>query len=283
MRSRLEAWFAADLDRLEFGWEYEPRCYAGPNGQWLPDFEYFDGGQQVLVEVKPSPLQKWASCRDQMEIAWESDPGATLLLWTPDDYAVTRDGQWLRGRTWSFGGRVSPPTDPDVVQWTPPELREPALHRAEAVVLRIALRRPDEALPLLSESLFPTPLARQAYRLLLTPAPDEGNLEAAGLLERLSGDDHPDAPPFALDPNADFVNSLAALVSHAARSHLEHRISVLDIDVPFDERTPEFQAEVDVLGRIKLLIEALSERATRLTACEALTAIIVEFEQRPAP
>jgi hypothetical protein len=38
MRSRLEAGFAAWLDRREFTWSYEPRCFAIATSQYLPDF-----------------------------------------------------------------------------------------------------------------------------------------------------------------------------------------------------------------------------------------------------
>ena len=40
MRSRLEADYAAHLDRSGVKWEYEPTCFAGPKGQWLPDFRH---------------------------------------------------------------------------------------------------------------------------------------------------------------------------------------------------------------------------------------------------
>jgi hypothetical protein len=38
MRSRLEAGFAAWLDRRQFTWGYEPRCFATATRQYLPDF-----------------------------------------------------------------------------------------------------------------------------------------------------------------------------------------------------------------------------------------------------
>ena len=38
MRYRLEADYASALDRDDQPWKYEPKCFAGPDGQWLPDF-----------------------------------------------------------------------------------------------------------------------------------------------------------------------------------------------------------------------------------------------------
>jgi hypothetical protein len=52
MRSRLEADYAGFLDRVGADWSYEPTCFAGPSGQWLPDF--LERGQfDVFTELKP--------------------------------------------------------------------------------------------------------------------------------------------------------------------------------------------------------------------------------------
>lgn len=62
MRSRLEADFAAFLDRMEAEWAYEPECFAGDGGQWLPDFGFapHDGRYSLYVEVKPfGLLREW--------------------------------------------------------------------------------------------------------------------------------------------------------------------------------------------------------------------------------
>lgn len=63
MRSRLEAGYAAWLDKWGFTWEYEPQCFATERGQYLPDFllhnvPIVDGDprrntESVYVEVKP--------------------------------------------------------------------------------------------------------------------------------------------------------------------------------------------------------------------------------------
>lgn len=90
MRSRLEADYAAALDRDGEKWEYEPTCFAGPEGQWLPDFKIgFDG---VYIEIKPvyliaydgaTPLDTYDRVDKilrQMSVAWLSEPNAPLQL-----------------------------------------------------------------------------------------------------------------------------------------------------------------------------------------------------------
>ena len=52
-RSRLEARWAAYFDELNIPWEYEPFDLEG----WAPDFAITVLGEQVLVEVKPEPLE----------------------------------------------------------------------------------------------------------------------------------------------------------------------------------------------------------------------------------
>ncbi len=94
MRSRLEADYASALDRDGETWEYEPKCFGGPDGQWLPDFRVgFDG---IYTEIKPAHLILWdtPSMLDvyervdkilrQMTVAWLSEPDVTLQLifWT---------------------------------------------------------------------------------------------------------------------------------------------------------------------------------------------------------
>ena len=90
MRSRLEAEYAALLDRSGpggklrlIGWEYEPMCFAGSSGQYLPDFRIdflSSRGPLVLyVEVKsvvgdPLPIMR------RMEVIWESEPDVQLMI-----------------------------------------------------------------------------------------------------------------------------------------------------------------------------------------------------------
>lgn len=90
MRSRLEADYAAALDRDGEPWEYEPTCFGGPEGQWLPDFRIGHSG--TYVEVKPAYLmagdmEELGDAYDrvdkilrQMSAAWLSDPDASLML-----------------------------------------------------------------------------------------------------------------------------------------------------------------------------------------------------------
>src|SRR5579859_2360584 len=92
MRSRLEADYAAHLDQWGARWEYEPECFAGAAGQWLPDFGISfadDGPLRIFTEVKPAgPLQALGRELDggyyehadailrRMAVAWESMPSA---------------------------------------------------------------------------------------------------------------------------------------------------------------------------------------------------------------
>lgn len=65
MRSRLEAGFAAWLDREHLTWEYEPCAFATEAGQYLPDFRLSNvnvvgmlGTRTVYAEVKPDSFMK---------------------------------------------------------------------------------------------------------------------------------------------------------------------------------------------------------------------------------
>lgn len=91
MRSRLEARFAARLDQVvarhpelfaDTKWEYEPVCFAGEDGQYLPDFALATAdGTRVYVEVKPFVGESdWPIFTRRMEIIWESEPDAVLTL-----------------------------------------------------------------------------------------------------------------------------------------------------------------------------------------------------------
>ena len=112
MRSRLEADYAAYLDREGWQWEYEPECFASPDGQWLPDFRLRWGphGGETFVELKPAGRLD-ADYMDgsvdkhltRMTIAWASKPEAHLALvyWRYEGSAameIISDGQrmpWL--------------------------------------------------------------------------------------------------------------------------------------------------------------------------------------------
>jgi hypothetical protein len=77
-RSRLEASFAAHLDRLRVPWSYEPQAFAGLRGQYLPDFGV---GHDVYVEVKPNhDVEALDRAHARMHIIWESIPDARLSL-----------------------------------------------------------------------------------------------------------------------------------------------------------------------------------------------------------
>jgi hypothetical protein len=103
MRSRLEADYARHLDEvnaggpesaLHFEWHYESECFAGPDGQWLPDFvKEFPKvrGYREFIEVKPAHIvaDAWKKPGNsaaidgillKMSQAWLSDPAAVLVL-----------------------------------------------------------------------------------------------------------------------------------------------------------------------------------------------------------
>jgi len=84
MRSRLEALAAAYLDRHGFAWEYEPICFAGIGGQYLPDFRVLQPKKaNVYLEVKPKPNKLETTVRQQiqrMAVIWESEPDARLII-----------------------------------------------------------------------------------------------------------------------------------------------------------------------------------------------------------
>lgn len=95
MRSRLEASFAAILDRYQLQWEYEPMCYASPRGQYLPDFRvhslFAPYGPECdvrdvpcFIEVKPY-VEDERILQRRMEIIWATEPRAELMLVFGDD------------------------------------------------------------------------------------------------------------------------------------------------------------------------------------------------------
>ncbi|MBP7631878.1 MAG: hypothetical protein KA758_15605 [Acidimicrobiales bacterium] len=110
MRSRLEAGYAAWLDHVGFDWSYEAHCYAGPGGQWLPDFtihQVYDVLTRTLctahVEVKPEFTQDVA---DEYHRRTAGVPqGDLVLIQTPrrqaDTVSVRGSTGWVSGR-WSL-------------------------------------------------------------------------------------------------------------------------------------------------------------------------------------
>jgi hypothetical protein len=126
MRSRLEADYAAHLDRYGYRWEYEPECFANGEGQWLPDFgsSFADHGPLAMfTEVKPAePLKRLiAGCSDfvehvdavlrKVEVAWSSRPDALLELvfwqWGEGPYLTITGPRW--GHPWKAQmGRTLP-------------------------------------------------------------------------------------------------------------------------------------------------------------------------------
>jgi hypothetical protein len=158
MRSRLEAGFAAWLDKHHFTWEYEPQAFASSDGQYLPDFRlanaYTSWSPQpvtVYIEVKPKSFMYGGTGMQifedadilgrQAAILAESEPDAVLIMMQPTEpkhpcpaYALFRsvDGDFLpypldliwlpKGRTGGeigFGKHVV--TDPWSFQYWKPK------------------------------------------------------------------------------------------------------------------------------------------------------------------
>ncbi len=82
MRSRLEARYAASLDRLGVDWSYEPMCFADSVSQYLPDFELHRLGRHMYVEVKPSDSLAEAALA-RMHVIRSSVPDAILMVVVP--------------------------------------------------------------------------------------------------------------------------------------------------------------------------------------------------------
>jgi hypothetical protein len=145
MRSRLEADFAADLDRQGYRWGYEPTCFAGPDGQWLPDFGCTfanDDDWAIFDEVKPAePLMKHApgsvayaehvdTQLRRVAVAWESAPDACLRLtfWRYGGPAYLTLFCRRRGHPWraSFDGQPMEMIWPGMRQHVKAALVEPS-------------------------------------------------------------------------------------------------------------------------------------------------------------
>lgn len=82
MRSRLESKFARYLDSMSVEFKYEPRAFSGKSGEYLPDFQLTEVEVPLFVEVKPTFRDIAAVERgmERMEIIWESEPDAALMM-----------------------------------------------------------------------------------------------------------------------------------------------------------------------------------------------------------
>lgn len=96
MRSRLEAAFAATLDRTPFSWSYEPQAFgARGRRQYLPDFRVEMKTGVVWIEVKPTVEDAFIAM-ERMSVIWLNDPDANLAVTTPDlTWFSTEDHQWV--------------------------------------------------------------------------------------------------------------------------------------------------------------------------------------------
>ena len=111
MRSRLEAKYAAWLDRVNIRWTYEPKCYASEAGQYLPDFElhgvHLLGVERtVFVEVKPTvaAVGGKATALNWCEILWATHPGAFLLIEVAAVHSPVVFTPAMLGRGFSYRG-----------------------------------------------------------------------------------------------------------------------------------------------------------------------------------
>jgi hypothetical protein len=84
MRSRLEAHVARWLDTHPnpLPWEYEPVCFAGTIGQYLPDFVLHHPTFDSYIEVKPLTVseEELEDTMRRMPVIWESQPRALLAI-----------------------------------------------------------------------------------------------------------------------------------------------------------------------------------------------------------
>jgi hypothetical protein len=123
MRSPLVAdyarWLdALDVSRLRKTWQYQPQGFAGPGGQWVPDFGISHGDKpdyREYVEVQPEGLLGEADAREiggsvaerinpvlaRMSAAWLGDPRAvlTLVLW---EAGAAGPAAEFTGTPWEF-------------------------------------------------------------------------------------------------------------------------------------------------------------------------------------
>lgn len=115
MRSRLEAGFAQWLDSIVCRWQYEPQAFAGPDGQYLPDFllermqppwaANEDELRRAYVEIKPSINEVTEPLLKRMKVILESDGAALLLIAIPAATLLFHPGApralepvvWVRG------------------------------------------------------------------------------------------------------------------------------------------------------------------------------------------
>lgn len=103
MRSRLEADYAAWLDRQGRQWEYEPECFADEHGQWLPDFrvaklnEYY--GVPHLIEVKPGEMLRPKKGEQLNDVLDRVDAvlGRCRPAWVCEPGSVTEVTFWRYG------------------------------------------------------------------------------------------------------------------------------------------------------------------------------------------
>lgn len=108
MRSRLEADYAAHMDRRGEVWEYEPTCFAGPEGQWLPDFRWRTPRQTwQYQEIKPISLLAHPgdinAVLRKMATAWLTAPELelALVIW---EYGTTAPLTFIRGGLYRLEG-----------------------------------------------------------------------------------------------------------------------------------------------------------------------------------
>jgi len=106
MRSRLEARYAAALDRMHLVWEYEPRAFASEDGQYLPDFCVIEGpkpGDITYIEVKPTlDLAGLRAVMAKMAIIHASLPQVNLRIYS-DAEGMIFDQTPHHGEFWTVG------------------------------------------------------------------------------------------------------------------------------------------------------------------------------------
>lgn len=111
MRSRLEAGFAAWLDRQNLEWQYEPQTFATQRGQYLPDF--FVSNLPILIgetvrwvpvyiELKPDAHVDLPRIQTQFAVILDNDPDMITILITERNTRLWRIGRWCPCE-WAIG------------------------------------------------------------------------------------------------------------------------------------------------------------------------------------
>jgi hypothetical protein len=117
MRSRLEADFAAWLDRKGRRWVYEPQCFAGPKGQYLPDF------RTPIIQPSDDPADDYGTVYIEVKPFIPDEDNAVIdeVLTRMETILLSEHDAWLELHYWTYGAERTPlkfyRVSPDGVWW----------------------------------------------------------------------------------------------------------------------------------------------------------------------